>query len=97
MPPLHTHETHDTINNDMDWNQLIIVYILAAWTLLWKGLALWKAAHANQRNWFIVILILNTIGILELVYLFRFAKKRLTLAQIRQWFISTFTTKEKSK
>lgn len=46
------------------------------WLLFWKSLALWRAAKGNQVNWFIVILILNslTFGIVEIIYLFKFAK-----------------------
>lgn len=62
---------------------LIVLYI---WSLAAKGLALWRAANLGQRNWFIAILVLNTIGIVELVYLFKFANKKLTLKEIRSWF-----------
>jgi len=55
------------------------------WLLFWKSLALWRAAKGNQSNWFILILILNslTFGILEIAFLFRFAKKKLTLEDIK--------------
>jgi len=39
------------------------------WSLSWKGLALWHAAKRNEKWWFIGILIINTIGILEICYL----------------------------
>jgi hypothetical protein len=50
--------------------------ILAAiiWTLIWKGFALWRAAELKQKWWFIAILILNTLGILEVIYLFVVAR-----------------------
>ncbi len=47
---------------------------LAAWSLAWKGIALWKAARNNQRNWYIALLILNTFGILEIIFIFYFSK-----------------------
>jgi Family of unknown function (DUF5652) len=53
----------------------IIILILAVWTIPWKGYALWIAAKRNQKIWFIVILILNTVGILEIFYIFKIAKK----------------------
>ncbi|MEK7570650.1 MAG: DUF5652 family protein [Patescibacteria group bacterium] len=74
--------------------ETILIYVLMVWAMIWKGIALWRAAHAKQRNWFVVILVLNTIGILDLIYLFRFAKKRLTFAEIKGWFKNTFTTKK---
>ena len=48
--------------------------LLAVWTFFWKGLALWHAAKNNDRGWFLVLLILNTMGILEIVYLFGIRK-----------------------
>lgn len=52
-----------------------LIWLLVIWTLPWKGVALWKAAHLSQRNWFIALLILNTVGILEILYIFVFSKK----------------------
>lgn len=42
---------------------------LATWELVWKGLALWRAARRNENGWFIAILVLNTLGILPIIYL----------------------------
>lgn len=63
-----------------------LLIILLAWSLLWKGIALWRAAANKQRNWFIIILVIDTIGILELIYLFRYCKNPLTIDEIREWF-----------
>ena len=49
--------------------------LLLAWTLYWKGQALWKAARANQLNWFIALLLINTAGILEIVYIYYISKE----------------------
>ena len=53
----------------------LLGFLLIVWTFAWKGLALWKAAGLRQRNWFIAILILNTAGILEIIYLYFIARK----------------------
>jgi methionyl-tRNA synthetase len=45
------------------------------WTLVWKGLALWRASTLRQKYWFIAMLVINTLGILEIIYLFLVAKK----------------------
>jgi len=50
--------------------------LILLWELPWKGFALWKAAKNNQRNWFIALLILNTVGVLPIVYLKFFQKKQ---------------------
>lgn len=62
-----------------------ILFVIFLWTLLWKGMALWKAAKLDQRNWFIVMLIVNTVGILEIVFLFFFAKKKMKLSELMFW------------
>jgi len=50
--------------------------ILAIWSLIWKGFALWRASRNYQKIWFVVLLGVNTVGILEILYLFYFNKKR---------------------
>lgn len=54
---------------------LILLPILF-WTLPWKGLALWRAARNGHKKWFIVLLVVNTLAILEIVYIFYFSKKK---------------------
>lgn len=49
---------------------------LLVWSLVWKGLALWRAAQNGSKPWFIALLLINTAGILEILYLFVFGKKR---------------------
>jgi len=48
---------------------------LLIWTIIWKGIALWKCGRNNQLHWFIAILIINTVGILEMIYIFFFQQK----------------------
>lgn len=62
-----------------------LLFVLYGWSILWKGLALWNAVKNSQRNWFLAILILNTMGILEIIYLFGFAKKKFTLKTMKFW------------
>lgn len=52
------------------YSMLPIVPLLVLWSLLWKGLGLWHAGRRGQGWWFVIILAINTLGILELVYLF---------------------------
>lgn len=47
--------------------------LLIVWTLVWKGLALWRAARKNSPIWFVVLLVVNTIGVLDILYYFFFA------------------------
>lgn len=54
--------------------------LLVIWSLVWKGLALWKSARNDERYWFVFFLLpINTAGILEMVYLFIFAKNKFVL------------------
>lgn len=54
----------------------LILVPLGVWELIWKGIALWKCGRNNQLKWFIAILILNTVGILPIIYLKFFQKKQ---------------------
>ncbi len=53
----------------------LIFLFLTVWSLVWKGLALWRSAGRKDLIWFIIILIANTVGILEIIYLFLTRKK----------------------
>lgn len=53
-------------------NPWIIVLILL-WTLPWKGAALWRAARRGHIGWFLTLLILNTLAILDILYIFFFS------------------------
>ena len=54
---------------------LLWIIPLLIWELIWKGIGLWHAARNSQKWWFVAILILNTIGLLPIVYLVFFNKK----------------------
>lgn len=56
---------------------LFILFLVAMfWSIVWKGIALWKSARNGHKGWYIAILILNTLGILEIIYLIFFNKKK---------------------
>ena len=48
----------------------IIIALVVLWSIPWKGIALWQAARRKQLAWFVALLIINTAGILEIVYIF---------------------------
>ena len=50
---------------------LLIVILL--WSLAWKLLAFWKSARRKHVGWFLVFAIVNTIGILEILYIYVFS------------------------
>jgi hypothetical protein len=49
--------------------EVVLLTILIIWELYWKGLALWRAAQRHQRVWFVIILVINSDGILPILYL----------------------------
>lgn len=56
-----------------NWTLLVVI---VAWVIFWKGCSLWIAVKNDQKKWFVALLVLNTLGILELVYIFFIAKKK---------------------
>lgn len=53
-----------------------ILIPIVIWDLSWKWVALWKAARNNQLNWFIAVLLINSVGILPIIYIRFFQKKK---------------------
>jgi len=56
---------------------IILSLVLALWTLPWKGYALWIAARNRHKYWFIALLLVNTVAILEIIYIFAIGRKAL--------------------
>ena len=53
---------------------VILITVIGIWTIIWKGFALWKSAKKNKMIWFIILLVVNTIGILEILYIYIFSE-----------------------
>jgi len=56
--------------------QVTLIGLLVIWELVWKGLALWRAGRNNQKVWFVLLLIVNSLGVLDIVYLFFLQPKK---------------------
>jgi len=52
-----------------------IMVLIIVWSLPWKGVALWKSARLNQKGWFIALLVINTLGVFEILYIFVFSRR----------------------
>lgn len=52
-----------------------VIFLLALWVIPWKGYALWLAAKNDSKWWFIALLVLNTLAILDIIYIFVINKK----------------------
>lgn len=55
------------------WLSMFIVPI-AIWSLFWMGMGLWKASKNDSKVWFVVLLLVHTMGILDILYIFVFSK-----------------------
>ena len=53
---------------------IYFIVVISIWSIIWKGIALWTSARKTQKIWFVVLLIVNTVGILEILYIFIFSK-----------------------
>lgn len=73
------------INNNVGWqfSQVsfqagmafgAVLLVAVLWSLYWKYRALWHAAKHERKGWFVVLMIVNTLGILEILYLYVFSK-----------------------
>jgi len=54
---------------------MTVILAIGLWSVVWKGWALWIAARKGEKVWFIIMLVLNTVGILEILYIFIFSKR----------------------
>jgi len=52
-----------------------IILVMVLWTIVLKGYSLWYAARASQKWWFLALLVINTLGILEIIYLIWYRPK----------------------
>ncbi len=75
---------------------IIALALLLVWSTVWKGFALWHAARNNQMTWYIALLIINTAGILEIIYL-SFFQKSMSRRTIKKPVSRTKAKKRKTR
>tara|TARA_Y100000310_G_scaffold345485_1_gene465534 strand:- start:3894 stop:4163 length:270 start_codon:yes stop_codon:yes gene_type:complete len=67
---------HDVLSGTLGVGAISPIFvILMTWSLIWKGIGLWKSGRNNHVWWFVAIFVLNTFGILPIIYLAFFQKK----------------------
>ncbi|MDD5331535.1 MAG: DUF5652 family protein [Candidatus Nanoarchaeia archaeon] len=54
----------------------VLIILLVVWDLIIRGIGLWKAANNKHTAWFIALMVLNTVGILPLIYVLFFSKPK---------------------
>ncbi len=56
---------------------LWILVVIIIWSAVWKLLALWKSARKKHVVWFILLALINTVGILEILYIYVFSEMKM--------------------
>ncbi|HQB59399.1 MAG TPA: DUF5652 family protein [Candidatus Moranbacteria bacterium] len=51
-----------------------VFVLVLLWSFPWKGVALWMSARRGHLGWFVALLVLNTLAILDILYIFIFSK-----------------------
>jgi hypothetical protein len=70
----YSYKRGEIMESDLQTYWLPIV-IGSLWSVVWKGFALWRAAKNQDKGWFIALLVINTLGLLEIFYIFVFSKR----------------------
>jgi methionyl-tRNA synthetase len=55
---------------------IALVIVLGVWEAVWKAIALWRAGNDRNLLWFVLMFVLNTVGILEIIYIFGISRPR---------------------
>jgi hypothetical protein len=56
--------------HDVPVSGRVLVVAVVAWSLAWKGASMWRAARNGSKPWFVTLLLTNTLGALDAIYLF---------------------------
>lgn len=74
---LDPHFVNECMRQPFTWQNPLtaVLLLMLAWSLVWKGVALWKAARNNHTWWFVALMAINTLGLLEILYFFIFSNR----------------------
>lgn len=53
-----------------------VLLLIILWVLPWKGYALWRASKNNHKKWFVVLFLINTLAILDIIYIFAIDRRQ---------------------
>lgn len=62
--------------------------LVILWMLPWKTYAVWLAVNRKEKIWFAIFMVVNFLGIIEMIYIFLVVKK--TRKQVKEAFLSVF-------
>jgi hypothetical protein len=60
---------------------VVIIVAASVWSLVWKAVALYKAGKLRHKGWFTALFFINTLGILEILYVAHFSKTEQRMAR----------------
>jgi hypothetical protein len=66
-------ETFQQFEQNLLWLMPVLI-IFIIWEVVWKLIALWKASRNNHLAWFICIALINTLGIIPIIYILKHKK-----------------------
>jgi uncharacterized membrane protein len=66
-------ETFQQFEQNLLWLMPVLI-IFIIWEVVWKLIALWKASRNNHIAWFICIALINTLGVLPIIYILKHKK-----------------------
>ena len=73
-----------------------LIWPFLVWTLYWKGRALWITALKRHKWWFIALLVINTLGIFEIIYIYYISKRKFKVTRVfTQMFVGAGAIIEK--
>jgi hypothetical protein len=47
---------------------ITLIVVVSLWSVIWKMVALYTAGKHRHKGWFVVLFFINTVGILEIIY-----------------------------
>ncbi|MDP3953526.1 MAG: DUF5652 family protein [bacterium] len=65
----------EQVFGDLSQDELMLLILVQLWDLIWKGFALWKAARKKDIFWFVLLILINSAGLLPVFYLFYISEK----------------------
>lgn len=63
------------LHDALTWVLPVLIIPIIIWDTTWKIIGMWKAGRNNHLAWFICIALINTLGILPIVYILMQKKK----------------------
>lgn len=61
-----------------------VMAVILVWSYAWKLAALWKSARKGSIIWFVALALINTVGILEILYIFVFSEMKVRNNRVKR-------------